>query len=365
MTNVKKLRVAIVHDWLTGGGAELVVEQLHAMFPEAPIYTSYCTDEWRERLDGKVVTGWLQPFGKIRKFLPPLRIIWFTQLKFDGYDVVISSSGAEAKGIHVPTGTVHINYCHSPTHYYWMRYDQYLKNPGFGKLDWLARWGLKTLVGPLRRWDFRAAKRPDIMIANSSHTQAMIKKYYKRDSVVVHPPVDVDRFGFKKDEPRHGYVVVGRQTPYKRIDLAVEACTQLGVPLVVIGNGPDHKRLEKLAGRSVTFLTNTSDGGVAEHFRTALACLFPGIDDFGITPVEAMASGTPVIAYKAGGALDYIVPGKTGEFFDKPTTASLVATLETFKPSKYSPDDIKASAEQFSAKNFRENIHKVLTDTLQ
>ena len=153
----KKLKVAIVHDWLVGGGAERVVFELHNMFPEAPIYTSYCSDEWRAKLDGKVVTGWLQHFGKFRKFLPVLRIWWFTHLKFSGYDLVISSSGAEAKGIRVPKNVVHVNYCHAPTHYYWSRYDEYVAHPGFGIFDPLARVGLKLLVGPLRRWDFRAA----------------------------------------------------------------------------------------------------------------------------------------------------------------------------------------------------------------
>src|SRR6266542_3559276 len=189
-------KVAIVHDWLIGGGAERVVYALHQMYPEAPIYTSYCSPQWRQRMDGKVVTGFLQhwPFSRLRKFIPFLRIWWFTRLDLSGYDLVISSSGAEAKGIKVPKGTVHISYCHAPTHYYWSRYDQYLKQPGFGIFDPLARLGLRLFVAPLRRWDFKAAQRPDYLIANSSHIQAEIKKYYKRDAVVIHPPVDIERF---------------------------------------------------------------------------------------------------------------------------------------------------------------------------
>jgi len=190
------MKVAIVHDWFVGGGAERVVEQLHKMFPQAPIYTSYCSDEWRQKLDNKVVTGFLQnwPFPALRKFVPFLRIWWFSRLKFDGYDLVISSSGAEAKGIKVNKPAVHINYCHAPTHYYWSRYNEYMKRPGFGILDPLARLGLKLLVGPLRRWDYKAAQRPDYIIANSNFTKDQIKKYYGRDSVVVHPPVDIGRF---------------------------------------------------------------------------------------------------------------------------------------------------------------------------
>jgi len=150
-SKARALRVAIVHDWLVGGGAELVVEQLHKLYPNAPIYTSFAAGEWRKRLDGKVRTGWLQYLGPLRKFIPPLRIWWFTRLKFDGYDLVISSSGAEAKGIKVPQGTIHINYCHAPTHYYWSRYDEYMKHPGFGPFDWLARIGLPASCLKCRR----------------------------------------------------------------------------------------------------------------------------------------------------------------------------------------------------------------------
>jgi glycosyltransferase involved in cell wall biosynthesis len=364
----QKLRVAIVHDWLVGGGAELVVEQLHKMFPEAPIYTSYATKEWRERLDCKVRTGWLQPLGFMRKFIPILRIMWFTHLKLDGYDLVISSSGAEAKGIKVPKGTLHVNYCHAPTHYYWSRYNQYMKQPGFGPFDWLARIGLRLLVAPLRKWDYKAAQRPDYIIANSTHIQNEIKRYYGRDSAVIHPPVNLERFQ-KPDNSkraRKGFLISGRQTPYKRFDIAIEACTKLGLPLTVVGDGPDHKRLRSIAGNSVTFLGRVSDAVMEEELATAEALIFPGLDDFGIMPLEAMASGTPVIAYKAGGALDYVLPGKNGEFFDEPTAGSLAATLTSFKPGRYSPAAIAVFTHRFSAENFRQHmttyLKKILTE---
>lgn len=361
----KNPKVAIVHDWLVGGGAERVVLELHRMYPEAPIYTSYSTAVWRARLDDKVVTGWLQHFGKFRKFIPFLRVWWFTHLDLSAYDLVISSSGAEAKGIRVKPGTVHINYCHAPTHYYWSRYDEYMKHPGFGRFDGLARFGLKLLVGPLRKWDLKAAQRPDVMIANSTHIQHEIKKYYKRDAVVVYPPIDVERFKPRQTNAnRHGLVTAGRQTPYKRIDLAVEACSELKVPLIVVGNGPDHHKLEKLAGRSVTFLTNVRDEEMVDHFASAQGFVFPGLDDFGITPLEAMAAGTPVIAYKAGGALDYVVPGKTGEFFDKQTVKSLQTALENFKPEKYKVEDLQAKANEFSPKIFQEHMAAVIKQVL-
>lgn len=355
----KSLRVAIVHDWLIGGGAELVVEQLHKIYPDAPIYTSCATAEWRRRLDGKVVTGWIArwPFSKLRKFIPLLRIWWFSKLNLEDYDLVISSSGAEAKGIKLKN-PVHVAYIHAPTHYYWGRYDEYMRHPGFGPFNFLARAGLWLLVKPLRKWDYAAAQRPDYLLANSRHTRADIKKYYGREASVLHPPVNFERFTklSNSDRPRRGFVVSGRQTPYKRFDLAVEACSKLDLPLTVIGDGPDHKRLRKLAGPSVTFLGRAADKVVEEEFASAEALLFPGWDDFGITPVEAMAAGTPVIAFKKGGALDYVVPGRTGEFFDEQTMTSLARVLHDFRPSKYSVKDCRTCAKKFSSDVFRQKF---------
>jgi glycosyltransferase involved in cell wall biosynthesis len=361
MNSKQHPKVAIVHDWLYGGGAELVVEQLHKMYPDAPIYASFATKEWRERLDNKVITGVLGwwPFNKIHKYLGPFRILWYTHLKFDDYDLVISSSGAEAKGIRVPEGTVHVNYCHAPTHYYWSRYDQYMKQPGFGPaFDWLARIGLRLLVGPLRRWDYKAAQRPDYIIANSTYIKSEIKKYYGRESVVIFPPVYMERFQKPKNlkRPRKGFLISGRQTPYKRFDLAVQACTKLDIPLTVVGTGPDHHRLRKLAGPSVTFLGKVSDEVLEEEFASAKAYIFPGIDDFGISPVEAMASGTPVIAYKAGGALDYVLPGKSGKFFDEPTVEALAKAVKWFDSDRYSSPSIAVFARRFSRQKFQESF---------
>jgi len=318
-------------------------------------------------LDGKVRTGWLQPLGRVRKFIPFLRIAWFTRLKFNGYDLVISSSGAEAKGIKVPAGTIHINYCHAPTHYYWSRYDEYMKHPGFGAMDWLARLGLRLLVAPLRRWDYKAAQRPDHIIANSTHIQAEIRKYYDRESTVIFPPVYMERFQKPQNtkRTRSGFLISGRQTPYKRFDIAVEACTRLELPLSVVGDGPDHKRLRSLAGPTVTFLGRVSDEVLEEEFASAEALIFPGLDDFGITPVEAMASGTPVIAYKAGGALDYVLPGKSGEFFERPTVDSLAKTLELFQPERYSHPSIAVFADRFSAETFRRKMTSFVKKTME
>lgn len=365
------MKVAIVCDWLTGlGGAERVVLELHRLYPDAPIYTSQYDPEkldWFD--DADVHTTWLQtlPPG-LKKFLPVLRAWTFSRLDLSEYDLVISSSGAEAKGIKTGPNTLHVNYCHSPTHYYWIRYDEYLAQPGFPRgFNWLARLGLKLLAAPLKKWDFKAAQRPDVMIANSTHTQAMIEKYYKRESTVIHPPVDIERFK-QTGAPvqRHGFVTAGRQTPYKRIDLAVAACTELNVPLVVIGNGPEHSKLKKLAGRSVIFLTRVPDEEIPVHFQSALGFIFPtNVEDFGVTGVEAMAAGTPVIAYKDGGPRDYVIPGQTGLFFDKQTTKSLVKTLQDFNPERFDPKVIKREAANFSVETFRTNIQNFIKQKIK
>jgi len=366
MKNEAPPRVAIVHDWLVGGGAERVVYELHKLYPKAPIYTSYCNKKSREQFkDADIRTSYMQrfPFSKLYKFLPILREWWFESVNLRDYDVIISSSGAEAKGIkNIRPSALHINYCHSPTHYYWVRYYEYLQNPGFGIFDPIARIGLKLLIESRQRWDYRAAQRPKYIIANSNCVKDRIEQIYNRESTVIHPPVDTKRFHTSNIKyqisniHRKGFVIAGRQTPYKRIDLAVSACTLAELPLTVIGNGPDHKKLKKLAGPTVTFKTNVSDSEIAKYFQSAEAFIFPNDDDFGITPVEAMAAGTPVIALKAGGALDYVIPGTTGEFFTQQTPEAIAEVLKNFDSSKYSPEKISAHAETFSTETFHKNI---------
>src|SRR3989344_8987480 len=364
-------RVAIVCDWLLGtGGAERVVLELHKMFPEAPIYTSqynknpkiWFGDKWFE--DADIRTTWLQKLPKsLKKFLPLFRAWAFSRMDLSGYDLVISSSGAEAKYIRKQeTGNrkqIHVCYCHAPTHYYWTRYEDYLKNPGFGKLDFLARIGLRVLVGPMRRWDYKAAQRPDHFIANSSYTKEQIKKYYGRDAEVIHPPVDIERFKKlnKSSIIRRGFVTAGRQVPYKKIDLAVKAATELDIPLMVVGRGPDHRKLKRLAGRSVTFLRHVSDEEMPKRFGAAQAFIFPtNMEDFGITGVEAMAAGTPVIAYKMGGPADYVTPDKTGLFFNDLTSESLAKAMQDFAKKTFNHARVAEHAQRFSAANFRSDM---------
>lgn len=255
---------------------------------------------------------------------------------------------------------LHVAYIHAPTHYYWDRYEDYLKSPGFGGFDWLARFGLKLLVGPMRKWDYRAAQRPDKLIANSNFTKNQIKKYYGRDSAVIHPPVDVERFKLQTINhelrtARKGFVTAGRQTPYKRIDLAVAACTKLGLPLAVIGDGPDHKKLVRMAGPTVKFVS-AEDSQMADYFQKAQAFIFPGLDDFGVVAVEAMAAGTPVIACNGGGALDYIEQDKNGNFFENQSVQNLSAVLSTFDSKKFDNLFISQQAQRFGINVFRKKM---------
>lgn len=358
-------RVAIVTDWIYGGGGERVVEELHKLYPKAPIITSYCSDDWRKRLDDKVLTGYLQypPFRQLRKFLPPLRQRWFRRLDLSAFDLVISVTGnGEAKFVHVPNG-IHASYCHTPVHYYWRHYDEYLRNPSF-RPKWLVRLGLKLLVKPLRQRDFEAAQKVDYFIANSTHIQNDIKQFYKRDAVVVHPPADTLRFAQAINSilakstvhSRHGFITVGRQVPLKKTDIIIEACNRLKLPLTIIGHGPEHGRLKKIAGPTITFKTGVSDEQLPAELASAEAFIFASFEDFGIAPIEAMAVGTPVIAYQAGGALDYVVPGKTGEFFDKQDADSLVKALKAFDSKRYDNKLIRKHATQFSSKIFQKQI---------
>jgi glycosyltransferase involved in cell wall biosynthesis len=367
MEDLGNLKVALVCDWLVGvGGAERVLLALHQMFPQAPIYTSQydpkATSWFR---DADVHTLWLQHLPKsFRKFLPLLRAISFSQLDLSDYDLVISSSGAEAKAVKTDPTTIHICYCHSPTQYYWRRYDEYIKSPGFKYFGWLARIGLKLLVKPMRRWDIRAAQKPNYLIANSTFSQSEIKRCYGRESTVIHPPVDTDRFKDTKQK-RTGFVTAGRQTPYKKTDLAVAACTKLGLGLTVLGDGPDHKRLVHMAGPTITFLTKVSDQSMAQHLESAEAFIFPVKEDFGIAAVEALAAGTPVIAYKAGGALDYVTDSKTGLFFHEQTITSLTQVLKTFHLHKFDSNYLIKAASRFSVTEFKNNLRSFLVSVIK
>ena len=355
---MKAKKVAIVHDWLYGGGAEQVVLELHRMYPQAPIYTSYATTEWRNKLDDKVVTGYLNrwPFSRLRKFLPLLRQRWFAKLDLSEYDLVLSSSGnGEAKFVQVKGDALHICYCHTPTHFYWRHYDKYLEHPGF-RPYWLVRFALRLLVKPLRRRDYQAAQRVDYFVANSSHIRDDIRQYYQRESTVVFPPVDVERFKKPITTQRSGFVTHGRQVPYKRFDLLIEACNEAKVKLTVIGRGPEHQRLKQLAGPTVKLRNDVDNDELPKLLAKAKGYLFAAHEDFGIAPVEAMAAGTPVAAYEAGGALDYVIANKTGVFFAEQSVAAIIQAIDKMQSIDWDYDVITTHARAFSAGSFRQQM---------
>lgn len=363
----KKQKVAIVCDWLTTmGGAERVVLELHRMFPEAPIYTSSYSPERMPLFDGADVrTGFIQklPFSHKHQLWPVLRRRYFSKLVLDKYDLVISSSGAEAKAVKVPNG-IHVNYCHTPTQYYWVRPDEYMTAKTAGGLSFLDpvwRFGLRLLKPWMKRWDYLAAQNPDILVANSTAVKKRIFQYYDRESVVVCPPVDTEKFSANITKKRNGsYLIVGRQVHHKRFDLAIEAANEAKVSLRVVGDGPEHERLAGLAGETVELLGRVSDEELVNEFQSAKGYIFPQEDDFGIVAAEAMAAGTPVIALRKGGALDTVIDGETGVFFAKQRVDSLVEAIEKLEKIKWNHQKISKHAEKFDVATFRSRINEVI-----
>lgn len=358
------LKVAIVHDWLTNiGGAERVVESLLKAYPQADIFTSVYNESALPQFKGRVKTSFLQhwPLAKRKhQLFPVLRTLAFESFDFAGYDLVISSSSAEAKGIITSTETLHVSYIHTPVRYYWSNYDQYLKDPGFGVLNPVIRLITPYFVRKMRRWDYAAAQRPDVLVANSATVAERIKKYYKRDSQVVFPPVDIKRFNTNGIKQGGYMLVLSRLVAYKRSDLAVEACSKLGLKLIVAGDGPELKRLRSLAGPSIEFVGKPTDKEVARLFEGCKGFMFPGEEDFGITPVEAMACGKPVIAYGKGGAAETVVNGTTGILFDKQTVGSVATALEEFGQKQWDSTLIRRRAEEFNEERFIREIHEVV-----
>lgn len=381
------MKVAIVCDWLTNvGGAEKVLLRVHKLYPEAPIYTSQYKPKGIDWFtDADVRTGWMQVFpAGLRRFLGPLRQIYFSHLKLSEYDLVISVTGAEAKAVKVPNG-VHISYCHVPTQYYWQMYDEYVKEPGFGILNPLVRGAFKLFVRPLRRADYKAAQKVDYFVTISEYAKELIKKYYKREAEIIHPPVEINDFKIncgksqiakenKKGNCQGGdsaqvvekskesvreniYITTSRQVTWKKIDLAVLAAKKLGRKLLVVGEGPEHKKLVEMAnGSEVKFLPLMKKEKLAEELKKADGYLFPSMEPFGIAPVEALAAGCPVIAYGEGGARDYVIDGKNGILFKEQTTESLAEAILEFEKMKFAKEVVAKSAEKFSEERFDKEL---------
>ena len=396
------MKVAIVCDWLVSvGGAERVLRSVCDLFPDAPIYTSQYNSkgiDWFN--DREVRTGWLQIFPLcLRRFIGPLRQSYFNHLDLSDYDVIISVTGAEAKSVK-KGNAIHFCYCHVPTQYYWGLKDDYIKNPGFGVLNPVVRLALKVFLPPLKKADYAAAQRPDEFITISSYAKEQIKSAYDRESIIIHPPVAVEKFSTKgfstsretikqqksqeskpehkehkieknqtnasstsvESPARHGFITTSRQVTWKRLDLAVEACLEAKVPLTIIGEGPEHNNLVKLANGSdlIKFVPLADQPTIKRYLEQAEGFIFPSLEPFGIAPVEALACGCPVIAYGNGGAIDYITDGKNGVLFERQTVKSLCRAIKHFQTLKFDEAKIRESALPFSEKHFQDKLKKFI-----
>ncbi len=369
--------IALVHDWLTNmGGAEPLVLEIHKLFPKAPLYTSvYDAEKMPAFSHIDVRTTNLQT--KLPRALRYKHVLWptfrakaFRQLDLSKFDIIISSSSAEAKAVRkTRPGQIHIAYVHTPIRYYWSHYEEFRREFSFGALTPFIRPFIPFFVKRMRKLDLESVKNIDVFIANSTVTQQRIKEYYKKPSTVVYPPVEVAKFTPPPKGERSGYVIWGRHVPYKRFDLAIQAANQLGVPLTIASTGPDTERLESLAGPTVKFVGRISDEELVQLAHSAKAFLFPNEEDFGISAAEALAAGTPVIAYKKGGALDIVQDGETGIFFEEQTVESLVDAMERFEaitkesPSAFLPATLHRKAKRFDKGLFATKIRKIVHDS--
>ncbi len=351
------MRVAIAHEWLTTlGGSERVVGALLEMYPEARVYTTFLSSRNLppEMLAWDVETSFVQklPFlGKVAQKYIPLFPLAFESFDFTGYDLVISSSSACAKGVLTGPRTAHICYCHTPLRYAW---EPFL-DTRFHNGNRLLKAGNDVLLHYLRMWDRLAADRVDHFVANSRNTAAKIGKYYRREAAVINPPVDVERFPVLEEQGGY-FLVVSRLVPYKKVEIAVEAFNRLGLPLRIVGDGPERERLERMAAPNIEFLGYATEEELPGLVGRCQALIFPGEEDFGMVPVEAMAAGRPVIGLGRGGLLESVVDGKTGILFPEPAAGSLIEAVSRFSPGDFKPKAISRHASGFSRERFQKEM---------
>jgi glycosyltransferase involved in cell wall biosynthesis len=358
------MRVAITTDWLNSfGGAERVLMELHAMFPDAPIYTAvHDPSGLPESMRGLTVhASFLQriPFAR-RKHQPflPLMPLAFEQFDMSEYDLVLTTSSACAKGVITRPGSLNICYCYTPSRYLWDLYHEYTRNHP-------ARLAIAPAAHWLRVWDRLAADRVDHFIAISREVSGRIARHYRRSSEVIHPPVDTEKFTPNGREPEDFYLVVGRLVGYKRIDLAIEAANRLRRRLVIVGDGADRKRLESLAGPTIEFLGRRSDEEIADLYARCRALLFPGFEDFGIAPVEAQAAGRPVIGFGRGGLAETVIDSVTGVFFAEQTIESMTDALSRFETMEFDRAACRGNAMRFERAEFRRRLACAIDRELQ
>ena len=359
------MKAALVHDWMNQiGGAEDVLETMAGMFPEAPIFTSlYAPDRmpghWRQ---WDIRTSFINrlPFARKKQQLYfPLYPLAFEQFDTSGYDLILSNKSGFCHGVITAPETVHICYCLTPTRYVW-RFEQYAEKESLGRPIRLL---IKPFLAYLRMWDLKAAGRVDHFIAISEEVRRRIAETYGRESTIIYPPVDIGRF-----EPstvvEEYYLFVGRLVPYRRIDLLIEAFNQMDRPLVIAGSGRDRQRLEAMAGPTITFLGYVPDEKLPDLFARSRAFVFPGEEDFGIAPIQAMASGRPVIAYAAGGAVETVVPG-AGLLFAEQSVAVMIEAVESFDPDSVNQIFIRAHAEKYDAALFQQRLAAFIEQKLE
>lgn len=354
-------KVAIIHDFLVKmGGAERVLKVFADLYPQAPIFTLL----YDEKICGKtfpasrVRTSFLQKsptfLRKRQKYLLPLMARAIESFDLSEFDLIISSSNSFAHGVLIPSQAKHICYCHSPMRYAWDYAHEYIQEQ---RLGGIKKYAAEKIIGMVRMWDQIASDRPDVYIANSQHVRKRIKKYYHQDSEVLYPPVDTKRFKPSKAH-QDFYLIVSTLSPYKKIDLAVQLFNKIGKYLIVIGEGSHLEYLKTIAAPNIVFMGSKSDEVVREYMQNCRAFIFPGEEDFGMAPVEAMACGKPILAYGKGGALETVVPGVTGEFFFHPTVESMedgLGRLIINEPN-YSAEKIRKHALQFSREKFEEGF---------
>jgi glycosyltransferase involved in cell wall biosynthesis len=359
-------KVALVHDYLIdNGGAERVVEIFQEIFPQAPLYTSVYNPATtlNSFANRDIRTSFLQKFKPTKrwyKWLLPLYPYAFESFDLGDYDLVLSSTTAFAKGVITSEQTCHFCYINTPTRFAW-RYQDYLSQENFQGAKRLA---LEVVMPFLRGWDFNAAQRVDYFIAGSHNCRRRVEKFYRREATVIHSPIDTSRFAPVADRGDY-FLVVSRLASYKRIDLAIQAALKLNKPLKIVGVGSDETRLKNMAGPTVEFLGRVNDQELGRLYARCQALILPGEEDFGLTPLEAMASGRPVIAFRGGGALETVIEGETGILFDLQTVDSLSEAMLNFRAEQFSPASLRSWAEEFDKEKFKQKLLAFLEEKYQ
>ncbi|OGH05980.1 MAG: hypothetical protein A2W22_03590 [Candidatus Levybacteria bacterium RBG_16_35_11] len=352
------MKVALVYDRVNKwGGAERVLLALHKIFPDAPLFTSVYNPKkakWARAFN--VQTSFLQKIPRAstsHELLGALMPMAFESFSFDNYDLVISVTSEAAKGIITKPKTTHICYCLTPTRYLWSGYEIYFKNK-------YLRYFAKPAVSYLKKWEIPASARPSRYIAISNEVRKRIKNYYGFNSSVIYPPVAIPAAKLEKENKGKYFLVVSRLTPYKRVDIAIEACNSLKLPLKIIGTGHEFRKLRSKAGPTIEFLGEISEKRLWDVYKNSKALIFPGVEDFGLVMVEALAFGKPVIAYYAGGAKEIVKKGITGEFFNRQEPNSLMAVLKSFNVYRYNSLACYKSSKRFSFENFQKELKNYL-----